>query len=67
MIGAMFLHRISKKLIKEEKNTNWPIVGQLADISITNVLPTKLYMLQYFEWVRNQQKSKECYQPEKKN
>lgn len=57
---------MSKKTHLTRKTTEVPIIGQPKDISDFSVLPTKLDVLKYFEWVRNQLKLEGCYQPAKR-
>lgn len=47
------------------KFTDLQIVGQPVDISASNVLPTKLDVPRYLEWVGNQLKPEECCQVDK--
>lgn len=57
---------MSNKTYSTRKTTDSLIIGHPVDISVMNVLPTKVDVLRYFEWVRNQLKSEGCHQPERK-
>lgn len=57
---------MSKKAQSTRKSTDCRLIGQPKDISDINVLPTKLDVLRYFEWIRKHLKSEGCHQPEKK-
>lgn len=57
---------MSTKTYLTRKTTDAPIIGQPVHIGAIKVLPSKIDVLRYFAWVRNQLKSEGCHHPEKK-
>lgn len=57
---------MSKKPHVTRQTTDRPVIGQPIDVSEFNVLPTKMDVLKYFEWVRIEMKQEGIHQPAKK-
>lgn len=57
---------MSNKVHLMRKKTKIPLIGQPSDLNEFSVLPSKLDVMRYFEWTRNEMKIEGKQQPEKK-
>lgn len=58
--------KMSKKPHLTRQITDMPVIGQSIELSDFNVLPTKMDVLKYFEWVGIEMKQEGTHQPVKK-